>query len=519
MFMLRGGKIVAQISQFHLNLAPVSPVACELIKKHCRYKSTCIDVDAIIRIINEHPFPEKPLTPTLSQHIKPSALDKGFAENILGRLFASHSNGLKAAEFFRFCISRGLSPPSSDAFEKTLHILTRMRYFDKAWELMEEISKNQPSLLTLKSMSIILARTAKFKSYEDTMEAFERLESSIFKGMKFGTEEFNVLLRSFCTQRQMKEAKSVFVKMHTRFAPDTKTMNILLLGFKESGDITAVELFYHEMVRRGFKPNGITYGIRIDAYCKRGCFGDGLRLLEEMELANCPPTLQTMTTLIHGAGIAKNSSRARQLFDELPSRNLQPDVGAYNALMSSLIKARDIDSAIALMDEMEEKQIGHDSSSYHTMFSGLMKTNDTEVVIELYQGMIKRNFVPKTRTVVMLMKHFCQNRRLDMAMDLWNYLILKGYCPHSHALDLLVTGLCARGRVLEAFECSKQILERGRHMTEASFLMLKRFLLQGRQRDRLNEIESLIKKLHTVLPPPDGPSSAFRPLLADCSPA
>ncbi|CAM8899104.1 unnamed protein product [Rhodiola kirilowii] len=427
MFMLRGGKIVAQISQFHLNLVPVSPVACELIKKHCRYKSTCIDVDAIIRIINEHPFPEKPLTPTLSQHIKPSALDKGFAENILGRLFASHSNGLKAAEFFRFCISHGLSPPSSDAFEKTLHILTRMRYFDKAWELMEEISKNQPSLLTLKSMSIILARTRK-------------------------------------VQRQMKEAKSVFVKMHTRFAPDTKTMNILLLGFKESGDITAVELFYHEMVRRGFKPNGITYGIRIDAYCKRGCFGDGLRLLEEMELANCPPTLETMTTLIHGAGIAKNSSRARQLFDELPSRNLQPDIGAYNALMSSLIKARDIDSALALMDEMEEKQIGHDSSSYHTMFSGLMKTNDTEVVIELYQG------------------------------------------------------LCARGRVLEAFECSKQILERGRHMTEASFLMLKRFLLQGRQRDRLNEIESLIKKLHTVLPPPDGPL-AFKPLLADCSPA
>uniref|UniRef100_A0A7N0U4T9 Pentatricopeptide repeat-containing protein n=1 Tax=Kalanchoe fedtschenkoi TaxID=63787 RepID=A0A7N0U4T9_KALFE len=507
MFMLNGARNVAQSSQILQKLALIIPVA---FRNHRRSLASWVEADEIARIISEHPFPEKPLYPLLSQHIQPPALNNELAEDILGRLFASHSNGLKASEFFRFCLTHCQSSLSPDAFEKTLHILTRMRYFDKAWELMEKIGKSNPSLLTLKSMSIILARTAKFMSYEDTLEAFERLEKNIFIDRKFGTEEFNVLLRSFCTQRQMKEAKSVFVKMYNRFVPNTKTMNILLLGFKESGDITAVELFYHEMVRRGFKPNAITYGIRIDAYCKRGCFGDGLRLLEEMELANCPPTLETMTTLIHGAGVAKNASRARQLFDELPSRNLQPDVGAYNALMSSLIRAREVKSALALMDEMEEKQIGHDSSSYHAMFSGLMKTNDAEGVCEIYQGMIKRNFVPKTRTVVMLMKHFCQNQRLDMALSLWKYLIEKGYCPHSHALDLLVTGLCSRGRVLEAFECCKQILERGRHMNQPSYLMLKRFLLQGRQRERLNEIESLIKKLLRILPPPKGPSSAFQ---------
>lgn len=60
-------------------------------------------------------------------------------------------------------------------------------------------------------------------------------------------------------------------------------MNILLLVFKESGDVTSVELFYDEMVKRGFNPNSVSYSIRIDAYCKRHCFGDALRLFEEIE--------------------------------------------------------------------------------------------------------------------------------------------------------------------------------------------------------------------------------------------
>ncbi|GMQ04317.1 hypothetical protein CsSME_00049774 [Camellia sinensis var. sinensis] len=87
-----------------------------------------------------------------------------------------------------------------------------MCYFDKAWEFI-----------------ILLSRITKFQTYEDTLEAFQRMEKNIFVGRKFGTDEFNVLRRAFCTQRQMKKERSVFNKMHPLFSPNTKTMNILLL--------------------------------------------------------------------------------------------------------------------------------------------------------------------------------------------------------------------------------------------------------------------------------------------------
>lgn len=462
------------------------------------------EIKRITKVINDHPFPNHPIYPTLAQIIPSAAITTTFVENILGRLFATHCNGLKAFEFFKFSLQFSQFSPTPDAFEKTLHMLTRMRHFSKAWELIEEIQRTHPSLLSLKSMSIILSRIAKFQSFEETLEAFEKLEHKLSYGKQFGIEEFNLLLRAFCTQRQMKEARSVFNRIYSRFSPTTKTMNILLLGFKESGDVTSVELFYHEMIRRGFKPDTVTYNIRIDSYCKRGRFLDGLRLLEEMEQVNCVPTLRTITTLIHGAGIAQNIAKAQELFNEIPKRNLVPDSGVYNALMNTYIRLGDVKSATQLMDEMEENNLPHDNVTFHTMLSGLMKSSGVNGVLELYHKMISRNFVPKTPTVVMLMKLFCKNHKVDESLSFWRYLLERGYCPHSHAMDILLRSLCSHGRVEEAFECSVQLLEKGRHLSNNSLRVLERYLMEMGDEDKLRNLDQMIKKLQTALPTSKG---------------
>ncbi|PKI68109.1 hypothetical protein CRG98_011705 [Punica granatum] len=118
--------------------------------------------------------------------------------------------------------------------------------------------------------------------------------------------------------------------------------------------------------------------------------------------------------------------------------------------------------------------------------------------------MVEKNFVPKTRTVVMLMKFFCVNQRLDLGLHLWGYIIGKGQCPHSHALDLLLTGLCSRGRLLEAFKCSKQMMQRGRQMSELSFRMLVGSLTQSGETEKLRVLDDMVKQLGSVLPPSKG---------------
>ncbi|PHT45268.1 hypothetical protein CQW23_14426 [Capsicum baccatum] len=194
-----------------------------------------------------------------------------------------------------------------------------------------------------------------------------------------------------------------------------------------------------------------------------------------MDRVDCLPAIETISTLIHGAGIARNIPKAKELFYEIFKRNLQPDTGAYNALLSSLIKSRDVKSAAVLMDEMKEKPIEFDHLTYHTMFWGLIRTNDVGGFIDLYERMVDKSFLPKARTI--------------------------GNCPHSHSLEILVTRLCSHGRVEEAFECSEEMLKRGRHMSELAFQMLKRSLLQLGEEEKLQKLFQLTKKLEMILPP------------------
>nr|GEY51426.1 hypothetical protein [Tanacetum cinerariifolium]GEY51440.1 hypothetical protein [Tanacetum cinerariifolium] len=348
-------------------------------------------------------------------------------------------------EFSKFTVDFPNFIPSPGAFEKTLHILTRMRNFDKAWELIENIHKTHPSLLTPKSMSIMLSRIAKVQSFDETLEAFDKLELKLSQGNPFGTQEFNLLLRAFCTQRQMREARSVFNRLYSRFTPTTKTSNILLLGFKESGNVTSVELFYHDMIRRGFSPYTITYNIRIDSYSKQGGFEDG-----------------------------HNTTKALELFDEIHDRNLVPDSGVYNVLINAYIRSGNVMSATRVMNEMEENNILPDHFTFHTMFSGLINSSGINGVLPLYYQMIGKNFVPKTPTVVMLMTLFCKNLEVNKALGFLR-------------------------RVQEGFQCCLQILEKGRYLSKMGFRVSERCLIEMGNDVKLKKLNKMIKKLQIAV--------------------
>ncbi|KAL7187324.1 hypothetical protein ACSBR1_037399 [Camellia fascicularis] len=73
------------------------------------FESTCqpkeVEIKRIIKIVNDHPFLDHSLHPTLLEHIPPSVLSTPLVKNVLDRLFAAHSNGLKAFEFFKFSLN------------------------------------------------------------------------------------------------------------------------------------------------------------------------------------------------------------------------------------------------------------------------------------------------------------------------------------------------------------------------------------------------------------------------------
>jgi len=247
-------------------------------------------------------------------------------------------------------------------------------------------------------------------------------------------------------------------------------------------------------VLRGFVPDAVSYCVRMDAYCKKGRFVDALELLDEMgKRKNCKPTLQVFTTLIYGAGIVRDATRARLLFDEMEKWGVIPDRGAHNALMGAYVRTRDLKSAMAVMDRMERKGIGLDDVSYNTVFCGFQRVGDLEGIWKVYTKMVGSGFMPRTRTTMLLMKVFCENGRPDLGLELWDYLMAKGCVPHRHALDILVTGLCCRGVVSEAYRCFMEIIEMGMAPTERAFRVLEGFLRRTREYGKVEEIRQMMK--------------------------
>uniref|UniRef100_A0A0D3GKA3 Pentacotripeptide-repeat region of PRORP domain-containing protein n=1 Tax=Oryza barthii TaxID=65489 RepID=A0A0D3GKA3_9ORYZ len=312
--------------------------------------------------------------------------------------------------------------------------------------------------------------------------------------LTFGVAELNALLRAFCARGRVAEARALFHRYCDTYPPDARTFNTLLLGFKEAGNAQALDLFYHDAVLRGFVPDSVSYCVRMDAYCKKGRFLDALDLLDEMrKRENCRPTLQVFTTLIYGAGIVRNATRARQLFDEMGQGGVTPDRGAHNALMGAYVRARDLQSGMTVMSEMERKGIGLDDVSYNTMLCGFQRIGDLEGIWKVYSKMVGSGFMPRTRTTMLLMKVFCENARPDLGLELWDYLLGKGCVPHRHALDVLVTGLCCRGMVLEAYRCFREMIEMGMTPTERAFRVLEGFFKRKREFEKLEEIRQMMK--------------------------
>ncbi|KAJ8472226.1 hypothetical protein OPV22_026569 [Ensete ventricosum] len=457
--------------------------------------SIAASVDDLAKLINDQPIP------VLRRNIPTPFLSSPLVDSLLLRLFAAHVAAPKALYLFRLSLSGHRDhPPSSSAFATILHILTRARHFDAAFELIDDVARSQPVLLTPKSLAVLLSRHAKFRPFDETLAAFDRAERAwAAAGLSFGFDEFNALLGAYCTQGRVFEARAIFRRFYPRFPPNSRTLNTLLLGFKESQNLVAFDLFYHDMMIRGFEPDAVTYCIRMDAYCKKMRFFDALGLLDEMAKKNCSPTVKTITTLIHGAGIAKNPMHARRLFDEMVARGLVPDRGAYNALMGSFVRMGNLRSALEIMEEME-KAIQLDDVSYYTLFCGMKKYEDLEGFWKLYKRMVEKNFVPRTRTVMLLMKVFCENSRADLGLSLWDYLVEKGCCPHRHALDTLVTALCCKGNVVEAYKCFKQVVDRGRVPSDRAFQVLEGFLVRTKKFDMMEELDQMTKRMQALVP-------------------
>lgn len=445
------------------------------------------DAETIFKIISTHSPSEPSMVPSLMQ--SGVAFTNDVVERVLKRSRYSHGNGLRALQFF-FWVGRqrGYSH-TSEAYNQMLFILARMRKFDRVWELLWEMHRNDVNLITHKTIQIVLARVAKVCSLTETIEAFEKFKNYI--GV-LDIEAFNALLRALCQERNMEDARTVYHQLKSRFKPNTQTFNILLSGWKT---IEEARSFYDEMIQLGCRPDIVTYNTLLDALCKGMDMREAFKIVDEMRENECYPDVKTYTVLIGGLGLIGQHDRACKLLKEMTEYGCYPDAAVYNAIIKNFCMARKLSEGYRFLDEMVKAGIDPNPNTYNNFIRYYYRSSNCEEAWNVHQRMIRSGCLPHTQMCMLLMKLFCQRDQLDLALQLWDDMVQKGYGSYSLVLDILMDALCDNGKLDEAEKCFLETIEKGQKPSSFSYKRLRVLLELAKKHDI---IQALSEKMRSI---------------------
>ncbi|KAI4349775.1 hypothetical protein L6164_010331 [Bauhinia variegata] len=422
------------------------------------------DVQTVFQIINSSSSSND-----LKLSLKSSGvfLSDELIDKVLKRVRFSHGNPLQALEFFYYTGKRKGFFHSAFSLDTMLYILGRSRMFEDIWNVLIEVRGKDQSVITPRTVMVVLARIAKVCSVRQTVESFRKFKKFV---PHFDTTCFNALLRTLCQEKSMTDARNVYHTLKHDFRPNLQTFNILLSGWKSPEE---AEGFFNEMREMGVKPDVVSYNSLIDVYCKGRDMEKAYKVLDEMQREEQSPDVITYTSIIGGLGLIGQPDKARDVLKEMKEYGCYPDVAAYNAAIRNFCIAKRLGDAYSLTDEMVSKGLSPNATTYNLFFRVYYWSNDLQSSWNLYNRMMDTGCLPNTQSCMFLMRLFRRQEKVEMALRLWSDMVEKGFGSYTLVSDVLFDLLCDLGKLAEAEKCFLEMIEKGQKPSNVSFRRIK----------------------------------------------
>ncbi|KAG8387305.1 hypothetical protein BUALT_Bualt02G0007500 [Buddleja alternifolia] len=432
-----------------------------------RYNSSTPQYDAVERLFSIITTSSDPQT--LKQTLKKSQIpfSNDIIDRVLKRVRFSHSNPLSALEFYKISAKSKGFFHTPFALDTMLYVLGRSRKFEEMWEVLLETRRKDKSLITPRTVQVVLARVAKVCSVKQTVESFKRFKRLV---SEFDVSCYNALLRTLCQEKSMSDARNVYHSLKHEFRPNLMTFNILLSGWKSPEE---AEAFFGEMRDMGVEPDIVSYNCLMDVYCKGREMEKAFKLMNKMRDEGIDLDVITYTSLIGGLGLMGQPDKAREVLKEMREYGCYPDVAAYNAVIRNFCIAKRLGDAYSLMEEMAGKGLIPNATTYNVIFRSLFWANNLKSSWSLYLRMKETGCLPNTQTCMFLIRLMRRQEKVDMALELWNDMVEKGFGSYILVSDVLFDLLCVLGKLEEAEKCFLQMVEKGQKPSNVSFRRIK----------------------------------------------
>ncbi|KAG9459863.1 hypothetical protein H6P81_004371 [Aristolochia fimbriata] len=457
---------------------PYSPVISFkwLVRSISSEKLVADDVETIFQIVNKSSEKHN-----VKESLKASGifLSNDIIDKVLKRVRFSHGNPLQALEFFDYTSKRSGFFHTSFSYDTMLYILGRSRLFDKIWEVLADLRRKDPSLITARTLMVVLGRVAKVCSVRMTVESFRKFRRYV---SVLDTECYNALFRTLCQEKSMTDARKVYHSLKREFKPNIQTFNILLSGWKSAEE---AEAFFSEMLTLGIKPDIVSYNCLVDVYCKNREMKKAYELVEKMKEEEIYPDIFTYTSIIGGLGLVGQPDKARDVLKEMKENSCYPDVPAYNAAIRNFCIAKRLGDAHDLMDEMVSNGLNPNPTSYNLFFRYYYWANDFKSAWSLYGRMMSTDCLANTQSCMFLIRLFRRHEQVEMALVLWRDMVEKGFGSYTLVSDILFDLLCDMGKLDDAERCFLEMVEKGQKPSNASFKRIKVLMELANQHERL----------------------------------
>ncbi|PON88728.1 Pentatricopeptide repeat [Trema orientale] len=452
------------------------------------------DVEAVYRIISSSNS-----SGNLKQSLKSSGvfLSNDLIDKVLKRVRFGHGNPLQTLEFFNYTGNRKGFYHTAFSLDTMLYILGRSRMFEKIWDVLTDVRRKDRTLITSRTVMVVLARVAKVCSVRQTVESFRRFKRLV---PEFDTNCFNALLRTLCQEKSMTDARNVYHSLKHSFRPNLQTFNILLSGWKSAEE---AEGFFEEMRQMGVKPDIVSYNCLVDVYCKGREIEKAYKVVEKMRDEEIMPDVITHTSIIGGLGLVGQPDKARVVLKEMKEDGCYPDAAAYNAAIRNFCIAKRLGDAYSLMDEMVNKGLNPNATTYNLFFRVFYWSNDLRSSWNLYVRMMETGCLPNTQSCMFLIRLFRRQEEVEMALQLWNDMVEKGFGSYMLVSDVLFDLLCNMGKLVEAERCFLQMVEKGHKPSNVSFRRIKVLMELANKQDSLGNLSEKMAIFGPIITSPE----------------
>lgn len=362
-----------------------------------------------------------------------------------------------AYTFFLWAGSQPGYTHSLREYHSMISILGKMRKFDTAWALIDEMrsGKTGPSLVTPHTLLIMIRR---YCAIHDVGKAINTFYAHKRFKFEIGMEEFQNLLSALCRYKNVKDAEHLLFCNKDVFRLNNKSFNIILNGWCNIiGNSREAKRIWREMNERRIFKDVVSFASMISCYSKVGRINDVLKLFNQMKALEIVPDRKVYNAVIHTLAKGRLVKEACNLLKTMEEKGIAPNAVTYNSLIMPLCKARKLDEAQQVFDEMLERGLHPTVRTYHAFFR-ILRT--AEEVFALLENMNTKGCRPGHDTFIMLIRKFCRWRQLDNVYKLWTKMREHGLDPDRSSYIVLIHGLFLNGMLEEAYKYNQEMKEK-----------------------------------------------------------